>query len=202
MPGGDGLQGLLSVAAGLGLAAACGFRVFVPLLAAGAAARLGYLPLAGGFDWLSSTPALLALGTATVLEVLAYYIPWLDNALDVIATPTAVGAGILASLAVLTDLPPALRWTIGVLGGGSAAGLIQGATALLRLKSTTATGGAGNPVLATIELLGAGLVAVVAILLPLVALALVLLLLLATLRASGRLLFGRRATRSEPAKPA
>jgi hypothetical protein len=195
MPGaGD----LLSVAAGLGLAAASGFRVFLPLLAAGAASRLGYLPLAGGFEWLASTPALVALGVATLLEILAYYIPWVDNALDTIATPAAVAAGVLASMSVLTDFPPALRWAIGIIGGGSAAGLVQGLTALLRLKSTAATGGIANPIVATIELLGAGVVAVLAILLPLVALIGVVALLVYAFRATGRLLFGRRRSPPPP----
>ena len=199
VPGGEQL---LSVAVGLGLAAASGFRVFLPLLAAGAAGRLGYLPLAGGFDWLATTPALVALGVAAVLEILAYYIPWLDNALDTIATPAAIAAGVLASMAVLTDMPPALRWAIGIIGGGSAAGLIQGITALLRLKSSALTGGLANPVIATTELLGAGTVAVLAIALPLLALTVVVLLLVLAFRATGRLLFGRRGPPTLPPAPA
>ncbi len=167
MPGGEQL---LSIAVGLGLAAASGFRVFLPLLAAGAASRLGYLPLAGGFDWLATTPALVALGVATVLEVLAYYIPWLDNALDTIATPAAIAAGVLASMAVLTDVPPGLRWAIGIIGGGSAAGLIQGITALLRLKSSALTGGLANPVFAAAETTASLAVAVLAVVVPVLAL--------------------------------
>ncbi|MDH4130653.1 MAG: DUF4126 domain-containing protein [Gemmatimonadota bacterium] len=201
MASGDGLQTLLSIAAGLGLAAACGLRVFVPLLAAGAAARLGYLPLAAGFDWLATTPALIALGTATLLEVGAYYVPWLDHVLDLVATPAAVGAGMLASMSVLTDLPPALRWGIGIIGGGGAAGLIQGATALLRLKSTALTGGLANPVLATFELAGAGLVAIIALMLPLMGLVLVMLIPVLAFRASGRLFFGRRPGRGWGDRP-
>ena len=199
VPGGEQL---LSVAVGLGLAAASGFRVFLPLLAAGAASRLGYLPLAGGFDWLATTPALVALGVATVLEILAYYIPWLDNALDTIATPAAVAAGVLASMAVLTDVPPGLRWAIGIIGGGSAAGLIQGITALLRLKSSALTGGLANPVIATIELFGAGTVALLAIALPLLALTVTVVLLVLGFRATGRLLFGRRGPPTIPPAPA
>lgn len=199
---GPGGEAILSVAVGLGLAAATGFRVFLPLLLAGGAARLDYLPLAGGFAWLASTPALVALGVATVLEILAYYVPWLDHALDTIATPAAVGAGVLASMAVLTDLPPAVRWGIGIIGGGSAAGLIQGFTALLRLKSTALTGGVGNPVIATVEWLGAGVVAALAIVVPLLALLGVLLLLGLVFRATGRLLFGRRGPPTPPGAPA
>jgi hypothetical protein len=193
-----GLQGLLSAAAGIGLAAATGFRVFLPLLLAGFASRLGVLPLAPGFDWIASVPALAALTTATLLEIGAYYVPWLDHALDLVATPTAVLAGMVASLALITDLPPALRWGIGIVGGGGAAGLIQGASVLLRMKSGALTGGAGNPAVATAELLGAAAVALLAIALPLVALLLTGTLILLIMRSAGRIRFGRRASVPPP----
>lgn len=167
----EGLQGLISVAIGLGLAAACGFRVFTPLLIAGIAAHYGRLPLAGGFDWLGSTPALIAFGSATLLEIGAYYIPWLDHALDLIATPAAVTAGMIAAASVVTDLPPLLKWTVTIIGGGGAAGMIQAATVLLRLKSTALTGGLGNPVVATAEAAGSVIASILAIVLPLVAVA-------------------------------
>lgn len=167
----EGLQGLISVAIGLGLAAACGFRVFTPLLIAGIAAHYGQLPLAGGFAWLGTTPALIAFGSATLLEIGAYYLPWLDHALDVIATPAAVMAGMIAAASVVTDLPPLLKWTVTIIGGGGAAGLIQAATVLLRLKSTALTGGLGNPAVATAEAAGSVITSIVAIVLPLVAVA-------------------------------
>jgi len=167
----EGLEGLISVAIGLGLAAACGFRVFTPLLIAGIAAHYGQLPLAGGFAWLGTTPALIAFGSATLLEIGAYYLPWLDHALDVIATPAAVMAGMIAAASVVTDLPPLLKWTVTIIGGGGAAGLIQAATVLLRLKSTALTGGLGNPVVATAEAAGSVIASIVAIVLPLVAVA-------------------------------
>jgi len=182
---------LLSLAIGLGLAAACGFRVFVPLLMASVAARIGHLPLAAGFGWLASLPALIALATATVLEVGAYYIPWLDHALDTIATPTAVLAGILASASVVTQLPPILKWSAAIIGGGGAAGLIQGASVLFRLKSSVLTGGLGNPVVSTAELVGAIGTALLALVWPLVCLVIVVALVIIAFRATGHLLFGR-----------
>src|SRR5690606_19438615 len=115
----------LSIALGLGLAAAAGLRVFVPVFGAGLAAHFGILPLSPGFSWVGTMPALVAFGTATALEVGAYYIPWLDHLLDVVATPAAVVAGIAASAAVITDLPPMVRWIIALVGGGSAAGIMQ-----------------------------------------------------------------------------
>lgn len=188
------LEAVVSLAAGLGLAAACGFRIFVPLLVASLAARYGQLPLAAGFDWVGSGPALIALATATVLEVGAYYVPWLDHALDTVATPAAMLAGVLAAASVVTDLPPALKWTVAIIGGGGAAGLIQGTSVLFRLKSTALTGGVANPVIATVELLGATTTAVLAVLLPLVCLAGVIALLVLGFRTTGRILFGRRPT--------
>lgn len=182
----------LSIAIGLGLSAACGFRVFVPLLALSVASMQGYLPLAPGFEWIGTMPALITFATATALEVLAYYIPWFDHLLDTMATPTAVIAGVIASASVLTDLLPLLKWSVAIIGGGSAAGLVQGATVLARLKSTAFTGGIGNPVFATLELFGSVATAVLAILVPVVCLFVIIGLCLLIFRASRRLLFGRR----------
>lgn len=168
---------IVSVALGIGLAAAAGLRVFVPLLVLGIASRSGWVTLAEGFEWVDSTPALVAFGTATLIEVLAYNVPFFDHLLDVLATPAAIAAGTLASAAVLTDLPPMVKWSVALVGGGGAAGLVQGATILARVGSTTFTGGLGNFVLASIESFGAVGTALLAIALPLVALALVFVLL-------------------------
>lgn len=192
-PAVDPRQLLLSLGVGLGLAAACGFRVFLPLLALGAAARAELVPLAGGFEWLASTPALGAFGVATAFEVGAYYVPWLDNLLDVAAAPAAVAAGALASASVLTDLPPLLQWSVALVGGGTAAGVVQGATSLVRLGSSATTGGLANPVVATGEWVAAATTAVLAILVPVVALLALGALLFAITR------FARRALRRSEA---
>ncbi len=189
---------LLSIGIGLGLSAACGFRVFVPLLFASIAAQAGYLSLAPGFEWVGTQPALYAFAMATLLEILAYYIPWLDNALDSIATPAAVMAGTLASAAVFTDLPPLLKWCLAIIAGGAAAGVVQGATSLLRLKSTALSGGLANPVLSTLELVGSFVMAVVALMAPVVALLLAVALCVGTFRLAGRVLFGRCGKRKPP----
>ena len=162
------METLLSVLTGIGVAAACGFRVFVPLLALGIAGRLNVLPLNESFAMLSTVPALIALGTAAALEVGAYYIPWLDHVLDLAAAPAAVVAGVVASAAAMTDLPPVLTWGIALIGGGGAAGLLHGATSLLRLKSTAVSGGAANPIVATTELFGALITSALALLVPVV----------------------------------
>lgn len=164
------LETVVSVALGLGLAAAAGFRVFVPLLVLNLASRFGYVPLAPGWEWVGGTPALLVFATATVCEVVGYYVPWVDHALDTVATPAAVVAGMLTSASVITDLPPLVKWTAVVVGGGGLAALVQGSTVALRAGSTAMSGGLANPLVATVETFGASLLAIVAVGLPLVAL--------------------------------
>jgi hypothetical protein len=161
---------LFSVALGIGLAAATGFRVFIPLLVAGLAARAGWMPLTESFAWLQSTPALVALGSAAVLETLAFYIPGLDHLLDVLAGPLAVIAGVVASVAVMVDVPPEIRWPIAVIAGGGIAALTKGTTAMVRAKTAAVTGGVGNPVVSTAETAGAAAVSILAILAPLICL--------------------------------
>ena len=160
---------VLSLGVGLGLAAAAGLRVFLPLLVLGIAARFGGLPLVSGFEWLASWPGLTALGAAMILEIAAYYLPWVDNLLDLAAGPLAVVAGVLATAAVSTELPPALRWSVAIIAGGGTAGAIQGLTSIARLKSLTSSGGLANPALATLELVGSLIVSILAIALPLFA---------------------------------
>jgi hypothetical protein len=169
----DWTGAVLSLGDGVGRAAAAGLRVFLPLLLLGLAAHLGWLPLTDGFAWLASPPALTALAAATVLEVGAYYVPLVDNLLDLVAAPLAIMAGVVATAAVMIELPPMLRWSLAIIAGGGAAGLVQGLTSIARLKSSATTGGAGNPVLATLELIGSLATSLVALVLPLVALLIV-----------------------------
>ncbi|MFN8283105.1 MAG: DUF4126 domain-containing protein [Chitinophagales bacterium] len=143
---------LLSLVMGLGLSACCGFRVFVPLLAASIATKLGLLHLGAGFQWMSSTPALICFGAATIFEIGGYYIPFIDNILDTIMTPASVIAGtLLTASAIIPDLDPMLKWGLGIIVGGGSAGIIQAGTALTRATSTAATAGVANPFVATIE---------------------------------------------------
>ena len=135
----------VSVALGVGLAAATGFRVFLPMLVVSIAANTGHLPLADSFAWIGTPPALILLGVAAIAEILGYYIPGVDNLLDTLATPAALVAGTIISAAVITDLPPTVKWATAVIAGGGIAGLIQSTSALLRAKSTVFTGGLGNP---------------------------------------------------------
>jgi hypothetical protein len=163
-----------SIVLGIGLAAATGFRVFLPMLIVSVAAQTGHLPLDGGFAWLATPSALAMLSVAALAEVLAYYVPAVDNLLDIVATPAALVAGTIVSAAVMTDVPPMVKWTAAVIAGGGVAGLTQGVTALVRAKSTVLTGGVGNVILSTAELVGALLVSILALAAPLVALGVVI----------------------------
>lgn len=170
---------LLSLCIGIGLSAACGFRVFVPLLIMSIAAKTGHLTLVPAFQWIGSDIALWTFAIATVLEVGAYYIPWVHHVLDVIAAPVAVIAGIIITASMVRGLDPFLKWTLAVIAGGGAAGLVHTATAITRGASTATTGGIGNPIFATIELGSSFLTSVLAVIAPVVTivfLALVLLL--------------------------
>jgi len=166
----------LSVLIGIGLAAACGFRVFVPFLVVSIAAMSGHLELAPGFEWMGTYYALVTFAAATLLEVAAYYVPWLDNFLDTIATPVAVAAGAVITASVIGDMSPFLRWTLAVIAGGGTAAAVQAATVALRGTSAVTTGGIANPVVSTGELGGSAVVATLAVVLPIVAVALVIIM--------------------------
>jgi hypothetical protein len=168
----------LSLALGIGLAAACGFRIFVPFLVMSIAAQAGYLELAQGWTWIGEWPALVMFAVATALEIAAFYVPWLDNLLDTVATPAAVVAGIVATAAVITGMSPLLTWTLAVIAGGGVAGMVQTGATVVRAMSTATTLGAGNFVVATGEWIGALIAAVLAIVAPWLALLAVLLLIL------------------------
>lgn len=176
----------LSILIGLGLSAACGYRVFVPFLVLSIAAMTGHVTLAQGFQWIGTPYALTAFAVATALEVVAYYVPWVDNLMDAAATPAAVVAGILITASVVGDVSPFLRWSLAVIAGGGVAGAIQAATVVVRGTSSATTGGLGNPVVATGELGGSIVTSILAVLVPIAAVLLVVLLLVLIIRFARR----------------
>ena len=163
---------------GIGLSAACGFRVFVPLLVMGLAYQSGNLNLTEGFEWIGSTPAIITFGVATVLEIGAYYIPWLDNLLDSIATPAALIAGTIVTASFVGDVSPWLKWSLAAIAGGGTAATVQIGTVLTRGASTLTTGGLGNPIVSTAEMGGSLGMSLLAIALPLLAVVLVVALII------------------------
>ena len=186
----------LSIVLGIALAAATGFRVFLPMLIVSGAAYTGHLTLSDSFAWLGTPYALTMLSVAALAEILAYYIPVIDNLLDSLATPAAFVAGTVVSAAVMTDVPPMVKWTAAVIAGGGIAGLTQGVTAILRAHSTAWTGGLGNSVIATAELVGALLICFLALAIPAAAIALVIIFLWLAVRTLHQLFRGSQSTNS------
>lgn len=161
------METILGLCIGVGLSAACGFRVFVPLLVMSIATMMGWFEPSKGFEWLAMPSVCLALAVATVCEVAAYYIPWVDNALDTVATPAAMIAGTLTTMAVTSgEMSQFAGWAAAIIVGGGTAGVVQMSTVAARGVSTATTGGLGNFVVATGEWIGAILLSVSALLVP------------------------------------
>jgi len=169
---------VVALSVGLGLSAACGFRVFIPLLAMGVGARAGLIELGESWGWMSETWVIAAFGAATLIEIGGYYIPWIDNLLDTITTPSAIVAGVVVTSASLDGIDPAMQWILSVIAGGGIAGTIQFGTAATRAASSATTGGVGNPVVSTIEAGASVVFALLAILVPIVAAILVVALMI------------------------
>lgn len=168
---GFGPENLLGICIGIGLAASCGFRVFVPLLVTSVAAYSGDVQLAQGFEWLATPEAITAFTIATVLEITAYYVPWVDNLLDTVGAPLAGIAGTIMASSMITDVSPFLQWSLGIIAGGGTAAVTHMGFAAVRGASSALTGGLGNPVVSTIENIGAVVMSVLAIVLPLLVVA-------------------------------
>ena len=194
------METLLSICLGLGLSAACGFRVFIPLLAMSIASLSGHMTLSQGFEWIGTYPAFLAFAAAAVFEVAAYYIPWVDNIMDTIAGPAAVVAGILVAASGMLHMDPLLKWSLAIIAGGGTAALFHSSTAVARAASTALTGGIGNHAVATAELGIASVLSILAITLPLLSVIVAVALLLFLTRKGFRKLVKHRKTENASSK--
>lgn len=163
------LDTLIELMLGISLSAAVGFRVFVPLLVLSIASVVGHLNLPTDLDWVETPQALGVFAAACLLEVGGYYIPWFDHLVDIVSTPAAILAGTIVTASFAPEMNPLVQWTLALVAGGGTAGLTKGVMNLLRGTSTAASGGLTNPILATIELLIATGLSVLAVTLPLVA---------------------------------
>lgn len=161
------METILGLCIGVGLSAACGFRVFVPLLVMSIAAITGLFEPSKGLEWLAMPAVCIALGIATVCEIAAYYIPWVDNVLDTIATPAAMVAGTLSTMAVSSgEMSQFASWASAIIVGGGTAGAVQMGTVAVRAVSTATTGGVANPVVSTGEWIGAAVLSVLSLIVP------------------------------------
>jgi hypothetical protein len=188
---------IATVALAMGLAASCGFRIFVPMLVISIASRTELLTLSDGFAWVGSTTAITVFAVATVIEIAAYYIPWLDNFLDSISTPSAVIAGVVVSAACVHDLHPVMKWSLAIIAGGGTAGIVKAGLVSLRLGSTSLTGGVANPIVSTVEWLSSIALSLLALFLPILAGFVAIGLLIALVRFAWKLA-GYLRNRSEP----
>lgn len=177
------METILGLCIGIGLSAACGFRVFVPLLVMSIATITGWFEPVQGFEWLAMPAVCVALGFATVCEIGAYYVPWVDNLLDTIATPSAMIAGTLATMAVSSgEMSQFASWASAIIVGGGTAGAVQASTVAVRGVSTATTGGIGNPVIATGEWIGAIVLSILSLITPVLVVILVFLILILVVR--------------------
>lgn len=173
----------LSLCIGIGLSAACGFRVFVPLLVMSVASLMAWFEPLQGFEWLAMPSVCFGLAVATLCEIAAYYIPWVDNVLDTVSTPAAMVAGTLATMAVSSgEMSQFASWAAAIIVGGGTAGAVQMNTVAVRGLSTATTGGIANPVLATGEWIGALLLSILALMVPVLVVIVVVVMLLWMLR--------------------
>ena len=188
---------ILALCLGVTLSAASGFRLFLPPLALSLTALYGDLELSSGFQWVGTYPTAIALGIATFVEILAYYIPVVDNLLDTIEIPTAVGIGTLLTAANLGDVNPLLQWSLAAIAGGGTAGIIETFTAMTRMASTGMTGGTGNFLVATTEALSSGVLSILALTILPLGIALVIGLLVLAIVKLPKLVRSWRRRRSE-----
>tara|TARA_B110000444_G_scaffold75936_1_gene71560 strand:+ start:14583 stop:15176 length:594 start_codon:yes stop_codon:yes gene_type:complete len=161
---------VIALSIGLGLAAASGFRVFLPPMMMSGGINLGWIEPLGELSILDGWTAFSILAAAVVLEIGGYMIPWVDNLLDIVATPAAAIAGVLMMGSVMDDYDPMLQWTLSIVAGGSVAGTVQTGTVAIRALSLGTTGGLANPLISILEAMMAVFVTILVILAPLLAL--------------------------------
>jgi len=168
---------VISIFLGVGLAASVGFRVFLPLFALSLASYFNVWELNDSWEWIGSIAAVITLGVATVIEVFAYFIPWVDNLLDSVAVPLAAIAGTAVMVSTVAGLDPVVTWSLAIIAGGGTATAIKGANATGRMASSATTGGIANPLVSTVETGTAVAVTTASIFAPILAAVLVIIIL-------------------------
>jgi hypothetical protein len=163
------VETIISICLGVGLAASVGFRVFLPLFALSLASYFDVWQLNESWQWIGSTTALITLGVATLVEIFAYFIPYIDNLLDTIAVPLAALAGTAVMLSTIADLSPVVTWSLAIIAGGGTAAAISGSSSSVRLASTATTGGVGNPIVSLLETVSSLVMAIIALFIPVLA---------------------------------
>ncbi|MGJ8684458.1 MAG: DUF4126 domain-containing protein [Nonlabens sp.] len=169
----------VSICLGIGLSASAGFRVFVPLLFLSIAAYMDLVPLNESWAWAGSLTSVIILGVAAFVELIAYYIPYVDNMLDTITVPLAAIAGTAVMVSVVGDLDPVYTWTLAIIAGGGTAASVASTAGAARLTSTATTGGIGNPIISTAEAGFSGILSILSLVAPVFAAIIVVLIFVA-----------------------
>jgi Kef-type K+ transport system membrane component KefB len=185
----DSLPYLVSLFIGIGLAAATGFRVFLPIFFLSLGTYLKIIPLDADYAWIGSLPAVIATGIATLTEIIAYYIPFVDNILDSITVPLATVAGSMLFASQFTEVNNWIQWSLAIIAGGGTAATISSVLAGTRAASSTTTAGIGNPVISTVETIGSTIMSVFAIFIPVLAGILVLIMLYSAIKYGKKLYY-------------
>lgn len=169
----DTLDLITALCMGIGLSGAAGFRVFLPPFILSILMRTTLIDVnldGTEFEIFDSNISIFLLGVATLSEFFGYYVPWIDNLLDTIASPGSVAAGFLMTMMILEgNTDPIFQWILAIIAGGGVSGVIQGATVATRATSTFMTAGLGNPVIATGENFATIILTILALLFPIMA---------------------------------
>ncbi len=154
------MEYLLAAIVGVGLAAACGLRAFVPVLGLALAAKAGWVQLGSSVAWLGSWPAIAGLTLACGVEILGSVVPAVNHALDALAAPVATVAGgvVMASqvgsvpgIPDIASVDPMLAWGAALIAGGGIAAAVHAGSATVRAGSSAVSGGLLSPIYGLLE---------------------------------------------------
>jgi hypothetical protein len=157
----------LDILSGLTLAAPAGVNAYIPLLAVALAERLGWLHLYEPYDVLGSWWVIAIIAVLLIVEVVADKVPAVDHVNDVIQTVVRPAAGGL--LAVSSSGHGSVSPVVLLVAGVLIAGGVHAVKASARPVVNASTAGAGAPVVSTLEDVGAVIVTVLALLVPVLA---------------------------------
>ena len=172
----DPITFLISICLAIGLAAACGFRVFIPPFLYGLFYRADLVTLNESWIWMGNDWIIILFGLASLLEISSTFLPWIDNILDIVATPSAIVAGTILASNCLDGIDPGLKWILSLICGIGVTGSFQVSTVVGRGLSSFFTGGLGNPIFALIEDINAIFISIIVILYPILGLLFVLII--------------------------
>jgi hypothetical protein len=158
---------------GLGLSSSAGLNAYLPLVLLSLAQQSGAVELEGSLaEAMTSPPALAVWIVLLLIEMTVDKIPGIDSLNDVVSTvirPTAGTALMYASMSgVDNQLDPDMLLAISVLAGGASAGGVHATKAVTRPAVTVSTGGLGNSVVSIIEDIISLIVALFALVLPII----------------------------------